>query len=109
MAYTPTNWKTGDVVTSSKLNNIETGITDANSMIVIVDFDDDTGNLDITAGEFMALGVAQKLVMTRTVENEHSVEYDIIRSFYDGNGYSFSTMYGSTYTASTESDHPQAS
>ena len=30
MAYVKTNWKTGDVVTSSKLNNMETGIYDAN-------------------------------------------------------------------------------
>ena len=30
MAYVKTNWKTGDVVTSNKLNNMETGIYDAN-------------------------------------------------------------------------------
>ena len=29
MAYVKTNWKTGDVVTSNKLNNMETGIYDA--------------------------------------------------------------------------------
>lgn len=29
MAYVKTNWETGDVVTSSKLNNMETGIYDA--------------------------------------------------------------------------------
>lgn len=29
MAYVKTNWQTGDVVTSSKLNNMETGIYDA--------------------------------------------------------------------------------
>lgn len=30
MSYVKTNWKTGDVVTSNKLNNMETGIYDAN-------------------------------------------------------------------------------
>ena len=30
MKYVKTNWKTGDVVTSNKLNNMETGIYDAN-------------------------------------------------------------------------------
>lgn len=30
MPYVKTNWKTGDVVTSNKLNNMETGIYDAN-------------------------------------------------------------------------------
>ena len=29
MSYTPTEWKTGDVVTSSKLNNLETGVENA--------------------------------------------------------------------------------
>lgn len=29
MAYNPTNWKTGDVVTSAKLNNIEAGVSTA--------------------------------------------------------------------------------
>lgn len=27
MAYKPTNWKTGDIITEDKLNNIEAGIT----------------------------------------------------------------------------------
>jgi hypothetical protein len=26
MAYTPTDWKTGDVITAEKLNNIENGV-----------------------------------------------------------------------------------
>ena len=29
MAYTPTNWKSGDTVTSTKLNKIEQGVSDA--------------------------------------------------------------------------------
>ena len=29
MSYTPTNWKTGDVVTPAKLNNMEQGIANA--------------------------------------------------------------------------------
>ena len=31
MAYTPTEWKNGDVITAEKLNKIEDGITDASS------------------------------------------------------------------------------
>lgn len=34
MGYTPTEWKTGDVVTSEKLNNIESGIEDAETFFV---------------------------------------------------------------------------
>jgi hypothetical protein len=31
MSYTPTEWKTGDVITADKLNNMESGIADAGS------------------------------------------------------------------------------
>ena len=34
MAYTPTEWKTGDVVTAAKLNNMENGIAGATAMII---------------------------------------------------------------------------
>ena len=29
--YVPTNWKTGDIITATKLNNMETGINNANT------------------------------------------------------------------------------
>ena len=44
MAYEPTNWKSGDVVTSTKLNKIEQGIV-SNGMLLIHDED---GILDKT-------------------------------------------------------------
>lgn len=36
MTYQPTNWKTGDVITEGKLNNIESGITNNDSQIEII-------------------------------------------------------------------------
>ena len=33
MAYTPTNWKTGDVITAEKLNNMESGIADCDTAV----------------------------------------------------------------------------
>lgn len=33
MSYTPNTWKSGDVVTSAKLNNMEQGIANAGAMI----------------------------------------------------------------------------
>lgn len=35
MAYTPTNWKSGDVVTSAKLNKLEQGVADCLSVVTI--------------------------------------------------------------------------
>ena len=35
MAYNPTTWTTGDVITADKLNNIEFGVTNASSIAVL--------------------------------------------------------------------------
>lgn len=35
MSYTPTSWKSGDVVTSAKLNKLEQGVADANAVLVV--------------------------------------------------------------------------
>lgn len=35
MSYEPTNWKSGDVVTSAKLNKMESGIENAGALIVM--------------------------------------------------------------------------
>ncbi len=36
MAYTPTEWQTGDIVTAEKLNKIENGLSTVSNTIVIV-------------------------------------------------------------------------
>lgn len=38
MSYTPTEWKTGDVITADKLNNIEDGIAGAGAEVTFVKF-----------------------------------------------------------------------
>lgn len=43
MAYTPTVWETGDVITAEKLNKAEEGIADASPMIV--EFSEEDGTL----------------------------------------------------------------
>lgn len=35
MSYTPTQWQTGDTITAEKLNNMESGIENANELFVI--------------------------------------------------------------------------
>lgn len=55
MTYNPTNWKTGDVVTSAKLNNIEKGITNS---VLVVDLDVENQRLDKTAREIVDAGIA---------------------------------------------------
>ena len=42
MAYEPTEWKSGDVVTSAKLNKIEGGISSGGVLVITADPDTDT-------------------------------------------------------------------
>lgn len=37
MAYTPTVWQNGDVITAEKLNNIENGIENSNSTLIVTE------------------------------------------------------------------------
>lgn len=46
MAYEPTVWKSGDVVTSAKLNKIEQGIANAALLVTV---DENTGACDTKA------------------------------------------------------------
>lgn len=49
MAYEPTNWKTGDVVTSAKLNKLENGVANAGSGVLVANATgDETLTLDKT-------------------------------------------------------------
>lgn len=49
MAYTPTTWVTGDVITATKLNNMEQGIANAGGAVIVgYTFEDGTITLDKT-------------------------------------------------------------
>lgn len=50
MSYTPTEWETGDVITAVKLNNMETGITNALAPVITNPQDGQTLVYDATAG-----------------------------------------------------------
>lgn len=52
MSYEPTNWKSGDTVTSAKLNKMEQGI--ANAGVVVCTMDMQTMALDHTYAEITA-------------------------------------------------------
>ena len=56
MSYTPTEWKTGDVVTSAKLNKLEQGVADAGlgAMVATFTFTEDGITCDKTYSEINA-------------------------------------------------------
>ena len=66
MSYTPTNWQTGDIVTAQKLNNIETGISNAANPFIVtltptaLDY---SGTMDKTVAEIYAAYQAGKRIV----------------------------------------------
>lgn len=81
MAYEPTEWKKGDVVTSEKLNKIEGGIAAGVGVLVvgltITDtLEEASATLDKTAGEIIAAVEAGSIVVARASgENSHADWY----------------------------------
>lgn len=53
MSYTPTEWKTGDVITAEKLNNMESEIVDARVMVVTISGRPGSFTADKTVTEIM--------------------------------------------------------
>ena len=51
MSYTPTEWKSGDTITSAKLNKIEEGISNSNITIQITWDESSVGHLNRTWAE----------------------------------------------------------
>lgn len=58
MSYNKTTWETGDIITAEKLNNLESGVENAN----IVDVTSVDGNLSMTFEEIQSVCAAGKLV-----------------------------------------------
>lgn len=64
MSYTPTEWKTGDIVSSQRLNKLEEGVKDAYEVMVINDTD---GTLDKTWQEIHDAMAANTFCVIKTV------------------------------------------
>lgn len=65
MSYTPTNWQTGDTITAEKLNNMESGIENANNPFVVTltpTEQDFSGVMDKTVAEINSAFEAGKRV-----------------------------------------------
>ena len=68
MSYTPTTWQTGDTVTATKLNNMETGIGNAANPFIVtltptaLDY---SGTMDCTVADIYAAYQAEKKIVFR--------------------------------------------
>lgn len=112
MAYEPTNWKSGDVVTSSKLNKMESGIVAATPYIVNMIWNEDSEkfSLDKTANEIME-ALKTTIVIVLDVGEEYACAFLMINGWLDSESNGF-VVYdqGSSGTikfeAATPNDYP---
>ena len=72
MAYTPTNWQKGDVITAEKLNKMEQGIAQGGGVLMCV-LDPNTLQLDHTAGEIIeAFEAGRQVLVSYTYTEDDS-------------------------------------
>lgn len=131
MSYEPTNWQTGDVVTSQKLNKLEQGVADAGgggggNLVLHISYDEATTTFtaNYTAGEIKSAlesgrdlaapyqsddgtGVLYGIVYASNT-SDLSFYYDIGESKYVLNVPDYITEFGISLilTAATEDDYP---
>ena len=93
MAYEPTNWKSGDVVTSSKLNKMESGIVSASPYIVnmIYDEGEDKNYLDKTAAEIMA-AMQAGLVLVQSIDEGYACVWPMVNAWMDDTDNAFTVF-----------------
>lgn len=88
MSYTPTEWETGDIVSSQRLNKLEEGVKDAYEMLnvgnVTIDLGSITGTLDKTWQEiFDAVSAGNICYFTGSIQDdEYSKKIFIITDLY---------------------------
>lgn len=75
MAYEPTNWKTGDVVTSAKLNKLENAVAQSGGVYIVHDVD---GTLDKTFNE-IASAIENNAIMI--VVSGKAIFYGFVDTF----------------------------
>lgn len=102
MAYTPNTWKSGDIVTSAKLNNIEQGIASSAFPITI-----DDSALSEKAGDIMTAALNGAYVYIVSETGFYSLAYAYIDL---DNGYAFGFILNggdvAEATAASADDYP---
>lgn len=91
MSYTPTQWQTGDTITAEKLNNMESGIENANEPFIVTltpTAQDFSGTMDKTVAEINAAYEAgQKIVFRVYTSATMYMEIDCTYRASDGHEY----------------------
>lgn len=105
MSYEPTNWKTGDVVTSAKLNKLENGVAGAGGALA-VHANDNT--LDKTWQEIYDALAGGKYVFLLDVDGEMVSQRRFISTSFDDRhgGYTVETETEQQYISDSSDGYP---
>jgi len=109
MAYVRQAWKTGDIITAEKLNNIEDGIVTNKNFIIksTISYDDGTIVLDKTFEEIVVAVRNNGLVPIITMKITNGPRLaNIIRIDEQSHYYAIVTDVGLTFTAESRNDYP---
>lgn len=85
MSYTPTEWKSGDTVTSAKLNKMEQGIASGSSVVmpIYTTSDMETFTCNMTFAEIASAITDGKFVVARIMFSNDGSSYFLTISFSD--------------------------
>jgi hypothetical protein len=101
MAYTPTNWRPNDVVTTERMNKLERGVAAAGPLIVYANLN---GRLDKTWQE-----IRNALSAIIVFDNGAHVYIGHVGELqYSVNRYSVTTTSGAVYVATSADGYPEA-
>lgn len=104
MAYEPTNWKTGDVVTSAKLNKLEQGVAAGSGVLVVNKDKIPPSTLDKTWQEIFDAASTGVVFLVSVGVSE--VSTDLVRTVYtDDSTYSLEDS-ASIYSTNSASGYP---
>ena len=105
MAYEKNTWKTGDVVTSAKLNHMEDGIASGEVMVVNATVDESASTLDKTWQEIRDALAAGVMVIVAVALDEYDVtQWMCYRAMYLDFTKTYSVMvahYGQTVSVAS--------
>ena len=105
MSYTPTEWKTGDVVSSQRLNKLEEGVEGAYEVMVI---NDTLDTLDKTWQEIYDAMAQGKMCVVRVALGESGgpISIKTVTSVAESDG-KYNVIVGAdTYSASSATGYP---
>lgn len=108
MAYTPTNWVTGDTVTATKMNKLEQGVANAGGGDILFDIANEDGTLDKTWTEILTASTAGKIA--RIIFNDDGISVaEYVTAVTNEEGTYFVYVLGNQgwYQTSSANGYPQ--